>query len=121
VICANWISAEDFAASVGPLALNFVRKLKKIVEANMNGTFDCLRILTVVAEIVMLMLKHHPYVEVIRSQGIIESLCQASSTISHLEDFMVSTGAYVGGERQNQPVRPLFSGLVNQAQQLLNE
>ncbi|XBI60091.1 hypothetical protein VPH35_041052 [Triticum aestivum] len=109
----------DFAAILNspPLLKDFVVRLKKMVEDNMNATPACLAIQKLTCDMVIGFLQHDGNVKLIENQNIIDTLLEASKVMDRLESSMLFAG--VLHDCHGVPLKPFLSVLANQAKDLL--
>ncbi|KAM3300171.1 hypothetical protein ACQJBY_041283 [Aegilops geniculata] len=117
VMCDKLITADDFDdvvrnSNIGEV--KFLAKLQVIVLENSKARADCLRIVKLCGQIVVLMLQRGQVTA--RLKLCVESLREASDIMSDLESCMLFAETDCGVKKT---VRPLLSDLVEKARKLL--
>ncbi|PNT65879.1 uncharacterized protein LOC106866330 isoform X2 [Brachypodium distachyon] len=95
-------------------------KLKKVVEENSHATPASMAILKLTCEMVMALIPHDGDVEEVRKKReIVEALSQASGTMAGVESCLLFARA--DHDCHGIAVKPLYSALVKQAEELLRQ
>lgn len=108
-LAVRLVSPEDLAG-----------KLKKVVEENSHATPASMAILKLTCEMVKALIPHDRYVEEVRKKKeVVEALSQASGTMAGVESCLLFAGA--DHDCYGIAVKPLYSALVKEAEELLRQ